>query len=40
MNSTNTIMVHDYDSPFYWIAPILLGLTLLFLWIREVFCLT
>ncbi len=37
MNSTNTIIVHDYDSPFYWIAPILLGKILFALWIREVF---
>ena len=40
MNTTNTNIVQDYDNPIYWIAPILLGKLLLFLWIREVFFLT
>ena len=40
MNSTNTNNIQDYDNPIYWIVPILLGNLLLFLWIREVFCLT
>ena len=34
---TNTNIGQDYNDIFYLITPIPLGLTLLFLWIREVF---